>query len=428
MRLEWIKAVRALQRELESEIPLDSEQELHENGDEFRDERDSSKKRVEASLVRATQRPDLFDYQRDLVERALAGLDGHALLALPTGAGKTRTAVAAVLAGIGSGQLNHVAWLAPSIELVEQAESTFRSLWLTQGNVEQLHLTHNFDEFPGKPVVVLSTPQSVYARQRTRHNRGHVVPWDLLVFDEAHQLGARTFREAVESMGVLPPGAHNLSLGASMLGLSATPGRTDPTETEDLVDLFGGRLLRSKLLDPNPVKVLQRRGVLSELRFRQLTASQVSNDDEARRIRIAVRACVEMANRKRKPLVFAGSVPGAIVLAQLLRSRNVRAEAVHSETSAGRRQYIISQFSSGEIDVLVNQRLLATGYDCPAVSDVLILSQITSPILFEQMVGRAARGPKTGGSRVATVWDFDNHLDLHGRPKSYYRYRDYDWR
>ena len=428
MRLEWIKSVRTLQRELTPEFSLDSPQGFYENADELEENGPIAKEPLGVSLVRTSQRPSLFDYQLDLVERVLTDLDGHALLALPTGAGKTRTAVAAVLAGIGSGKLTHVAWLAPSIELVEQAAATFRSLWLMQGNVEQLHLTDNIDESPGEPVVVLTTPQSVYARRRTLHRGGQSTNWDLLVFDEAHQLGARTFRDAVESMGVVSAGTQSLSLGAHMLGLSATPGRADPTETEDLVDLFDGQLLRSRLLDPNPVKVLQRRGVLSELRFRQLTASQVPNEDEARRIRIAARACVELINRKRKPLVFTGSVPGAIVLAQALRSRNIRAEAVHSETSASRRQDIVRQFGSGEVDVLVNQRLLATGYDCPAVSDVLILSRISSPILFEQMVGRAARGPKTGGSRIATIWDYDNHLDLHGRPRSYYRYRDYDWR
>ena len=427
MRPEWIRAVQALRRELSSEFPLDVELDIHERQIESGDEQGTARRPAEISLIRAAQRPSLFDYQRDLVERALNDIDGHALLAMPTGAGKTRTAVAIVLEGIGSGLFSHVAWLAPSVELVEQAASTIRSLWLTQGNVEELHIAHTMDGFSGEPVVALSTPQSVYARQRTRRKRRQAVDWDLLVFDEAHQLGARTFREAIESMGILPPDVRNLSLGTRMLGLSATPGRTDPTETEDLVDLFGGQLLRSKLLDPNPVKVLQRRGVLSELRFRRFTASEVPFEDEARRIRIAARACVEMVNRKRRPLVFAGTVPGAIVLAQVLRSQNVRAEAVHSETSATRRQDTIHRFGTGEVDVLINQRLLATGYDCPAISDVLILSRITSPILFEQMVGRAARGPKTGGSRVATVWDFDDHLNIHGRPKSYYRYRDYDW-
>jgi DNA repair protein RadD len=77
--------------------------------------------------------------------------------------------------------------------------------------------------------------------------------------------------------------------------------------------------------------------------------------------------------------------------------------------------------------VLANQHLLAVGYDCPAVTDVVIQNKISSLILFEQIVGRAARGPLTGGSRVASVWEFEDHLALHGLPQSYYRYRDYDW-
>jgi superfamily II DNA or RNA helicase len=91
------------------------------------------------------------------------------------------------------------------------------------------------------------------------------------------------------------------------------------------------------------------------------------------------------------------------------------------------RYAIISAFERHKISVLVNQRLLATGYDCPAVTDVLLLTRIGSPILFEQIVGRAARGPRTGGSRVGTIWEFDDHLAMHGLPSSYYRYKDYDW-
>ncbi|MCY3557860.1 MAG: helicase-related protein [Chloroflexi bacterium] len=217
------------------------------------------------------------------------------------------------------------------------------------------------------------------------------------------------------------------SSSVRVLGLSATPGRVDPDETEDLVALFQGRLLSSRLLGPNPVETLQRRGVLARLKFRRFTNSNIPADDEGWRTLVAARACVELRRRQRKPLVFAASVPGAIVLAQALRGRGLRAEALHAETPSTRRRAVVSDFANGKVEVLVNHRLLATGYDCPAVSDVLILGPVGSPIQFEQIVGRAARGPMTGGSRAATVWDFDNHLKVHGLPNSYYRYRDYDW-
>ena len=421
-------AIEKLRRALAPEFTIPAVSEWSLDTDELDSSESEADAVAELRLVRSDIRLPLFDYQEDLVRQALASEHLNGLLALPTGAGKTRTAVAVVLAGLASGRFRHVVWLAPSVELVEQAFAAFRELWIMQGDLDAVHLTRNLEPSLEEPTVVLTTPQTVYSRRaRLLRMRKRVVR-DLIVFDEAHQLGAPTFVEAIESLGAAGmSGTQSLS-NVCLLGLSATPGRVDPVETEDLVTLFRGRLLSSRLLGPNPVETLQRRGVLARLKFRRLTGSGIPADDEGRRILVAARACVELRQRDRKPLVFAATVPGALVLAEALRGRGLRAEALHAETPPARRQIVVSDFANGRIEVLVNHRLLATGYDCPAVSDVLILGPVGSPVLFEQIVGRAARGPKTGGSRVATVWDFDDHLKIHGLPNSYYRYRDYDWR
>ena len=78
--------------------------------------------------------------------------------------------------------------------------------------------------------------------------------------------------------------------------------------------------------------------------------------------------------------------------------------------------------------VAADALVLATGYDCPAIRHVILATQIRSPIMFEQIVGRASRGPLVGGHAKSTVWQFDDHLAAHGLPQSYYRYSDYDWR
>ena len=87
----------------------------------------------------------------------------------------------------------------------------------------------------------------------------------------------------------------------------------------------------------------------------------------------------------------------------------------------------MAQFATGEIRVVVNKTLLATGYDCPAVEHVVLTVPVGSPITFEQMIGRAARGRLVGGADEAHVWQADDHLRVHGGPQSYYRYSDPDW-
>ena len=424
MRIEWNNACDILRDRLSAAFPKILSDNIGEDelGSHFAETEIGSFGSIRFN--RLELRPKLFDYQQDLVDQISSLRERHALLALPTGAGKTRTAVTATLEGIATGTLHRVAWLAPSIELVDQAFATFADLSLYQGNLSVLELTREPTFENGYPAVLLTTPQTVYSR---RNDNRYAINWDMVIFDEAHQLGAPTYRDAIQALGIAVGRAPDANTAPILLGLSATPGRSDPDEIEDFASIFDGVLLKSKALGINPVSALQKSGVLADLRFKRLTRSTVPTDDEARRLKIAANACAELTRRGRRVLAFTATVPGAIVLAQALRSVDVPASAVHSDTPLPSRRAILSEFASGHLSVLTNQRLLATGYDCPAVSDVLILSRIGSPILFEQIVGRAARGPKTGGSRTATIWDFDDHLSLHGRPSSYYRYLDYYW-
>lgn len=294
-------------------------------------------------------------------------------------------------------------------------------MWREHGQCPDIQLARGFSD-PVENAVCVTTPQEVYQRIRNHNPLGE---WDAVVFDEAHQLGARTYELAVQSLrttGRAPGGRM-----AGLIGLSATPGRAAEGETEYLVDLFGGRLLTSSVLGKNPVSTLQRRGVLARLEFRTLTQRNVEVSDEVGRLRVAVKACESLAARGRRVLVFCQSVAGAECLAEALTGIGIPSTTVSAQTPTLERSARLSAFGSGQISVLTNQRLLATGYDCPAVSDVLILGPVGSPILFEQIVGRAARGPRTGGSSVARVWDFDDHRSKFGLPSSYYRYRDYDW-
>ncbi|WP_078114097.1 DEAD/DEAH box helicase family protein [Gordonia sp. IITR100] len=374
-------------------------------------------------LKRREQRPALFDYQKDLVNEAL---DGHitggnaALISLPTGAGKTRTGISVCLACFDEYESRRVIWLAPTRELVHQAFGAALDLWQQYGSAPDIAVSRDFRDLP-EPTLIITTPQAVHRAIREGRDLG---VWDLVVFDEAHQAVASTFRTSVEALRMRP----RAGIGkAALLGLSATPGRSVDLESYSLSEFFDNRLLVSQRLGPNPVLTLQRRGVLANLRFRKLTKQSIGKNAEVTRLRIAVEAVRSLVNRGRKPLVFSSSVAAAICLAEVLTTLGISATAVYSEMSEIARDRAISSFALGTVDVLVNYRLLATGYDCPAVTDVLLLNEVGSAIQFEQIVGRVARGPLTGGSRFGTVWEFDEHLQIHGLPTSYYRYRDFDW-
>lgn len=372
-------------------------------------------------LRRGTRTPSLFTYQEELVEQVLGVCrpGAKALLSLPTGSGKTRTAMTAVYRAMAAGLVRRVVWLAPTRELLQQAQRTAVAIWNDYDAAPDVQLgpwpVYATDV---EHSVLFGTPQAVWRRVPD-----HVLasPPDLVVFDEAHQLGAPTFRAAVESLRVG-------NSPAAVLGLSATPGRTDEEETDRLVEQFERNLLRSASLGEHPVEALQRIGVLAKLQFKQLSKRHIAEYERGRRLAVLVRACQHLAGGSGRSLVFADSVAAAMVLAQALRECGVAAAAIHGELQEDERDRRLHDFSVGRLSVLTNHRLLATGYDCPAITDVLLGQRIGSQITFEQVVGRVARGPRTGGSRLGRIWQFENHLEMHGLPRSYYRYRDFDWK
>lgn len=386
------------------------------------------------------RRPDanLFDYQREVAEQVLdlfsSSKPVSGLLALPTGAGKTRTASYCVFRLLAEGT-RRVLWLAPTRELLDQAFSTFKRLWqeMPLGVAVDLVRCHVAKRFPqGERVVYFATPQMAFSRLGSKR----LPEVDGVVFDEAHFAAAKTFREVLAGA----PGAR------WRLGLSATPGRVNEEENETLAALFGRRLFRSKLLQPNAIRELQRRGVLADLEFRRIPVQHrveglrlaVESTEDSPAVRKLIpdrrrfRAVCEKISELReggRVLVFAGSVAHARALyASLSAKWGIRAAVVSSATPPAERSKRVRAFELGEVRVLVNKQLLATGYDCPAVRHLVLAAPIKSPILFEQMVGRAIRGPLVGGGELSTVWQLDDNLRLNGMPASYHRYEDYEWR
>ena len=363
-------------------------------------------------LCRGLMGPKLFDYQDELVNKVQDSISGQraGLMSLPTGGGKTRTAIAAALDSLRNSSDSRWLWVAPTVELLNQAAETFQSMWMRDFGAPDCRIVIQGEPDPDA-FMWFNTPQSVNTATFPKAS------FDVVIFDEAHQLAAPTFRSAV---------ARASSEHSSLIGLSATPGRSSDRETAFLVDYFEGNLIRSEVLGPNPVQALIDRGVLANLTFRNIVQDGINLPSDAR-LQAIGRLSRRLAANGRKVLSFTSSVADAIALSLHLEHLGVSASYVDSKLAGEERKFRLDRFESGEIQILFNQRLLATGYDCPAVSDVVLGSRIGSPVLFEQMVGRAARGPLTGGSSVARIWEFDDHLSIHGLPQSYYRFRDFEW-
>ena len=325
-----------------------------------------------------------------------------------------------------------VLWLAPSSELIEQAADAFSEAWRSHGDVRcavvqwwgegeafnhGMTLQRNTMVVAGIQMAVQSV-EKIPESLRVLRERA-----SLVVFDEAHQSVAPTYRALVEGV-IDAPGDERL-----LLGLSATPGRAIPTETRALAEMYGDHKVGIGTPGSNPVRFLASEGYLAKAnvnvrtvadtpgpskhgRGRDYTDSDLRTlgKTEARNRTITDLVKDLIAKRHRRIIAFTPSVHAANWCAELLKRDGVPySHAVHGDMAHASRDHILNTFRTSTKDnpkpqVIFNCRVLTAGVDLPQTSAVVIGKPTKSHVLLQQMIGRALRGRKSGGNNEADIW------------------------
>ncbi|WP_437320717.1 DEAD/DEAH box helicase family protein [Sorangium sp. So ce385] len=375
------------------------------------------------------------------------------ILVLPTGAGKTFTAVRFLCTGPLSDGYK-VLWLAHTHHLLEQAFSDFGPKDTAPGAGEVANIRGSRETLDVRVVSATVGHYQIKEIERTddviittlqtaanAHAKGHQ-KWKafldsaeggklFVVFDEAHHAPAPTYRELIQSLRKQHP-------RMILLGLTATPTHTDERKQGWLPRLFP-----QKILYEARVPRLMADGILARPLIEEPQTHVVPEfDDDAyrkwsgtyrdlpeniitqlanNRERNAFIADCYVRNRKRygKTIIFADRWFQCDALRQALRKRNVRADVVYSHTESdpgsaearNRRDKtenarVLAAFQRNELEVLINVRMLTEGTDVPDVKTVFLTRQTTSRILLTQMIGRALRGPKFKGTKDAHIVSF----------------------
>lgn len=386
---------------------------------------------------------------------------GRVMLHMPTGAGKTRTAMHLICRHLNSRSSGLVVWLVSGVELCEQAAQEFETAWsslgerplpvirLWGGNTivdaaafraaeerSQRELPSDellTDRWPSSlddGVIVASLESMLELVDSWQPNEAlaRAEKVSLVVFDEAHRAVAPSY------LRVLNVVAGN----SSLLGLSATPGRhhygVGGDSDSDLVDLFGGNRVVLKIPSfESPMEGLIAQGYLSRLRREELQVASTGMQaedlaairarlsqnldlneetlksfglDGTRNLQIVMKVedLIEEEGHARI-IVFAPSVFASELLANLLRSRGGWAESITAKTPTPVRETRLKEYRSDteQPRVLCNYGVLTTGFDAPKTSAVLIARPTTSIVLLSQMAGRATRGPRVGGTAEAVL-------------------------
>lgn len=365
------------------------------------------------------------------------------LLVLPTGAGKTVTAVQWLSRNYIDNN-KKILWIAHRHELLEQALETFKRN--AYSNILKKKKSFNYRIISGlsshdKPVnikatddIIISSKDSLNSgleyllRNWIKDNNDEL----FLVIDEAHHATAKTYRKLINSL------KNNVN-EFRMLGLTATPFRTAESENGLLEKVFPDDIIYKVDL-----RTLISRGILSEPIFKEIKTNidltKDLSDKDLEKIskfdfnidilgKETARTIAENKTRNNRivdhflinqkeyqqTLIFALNVDNAIALNTLFREKGIASDYVVSTIrdavtgvtiSAKQNKDKIERFRKGDLKVLINVNILTEGTDLPRVQTVFLTRPTISPVLMTQMIGRGLRGEKAGGTKYAYIVSF----------------------
>ena len=360
------------------------------------------------------------DYQTAAVESLweyFRTKSGNPVIALPTGTGKS-IVIGAFLQSVYSAYPDQrVLVLTHVKELIEQNHDKLLRMWpYAPAGIYSSGLNRKDLNNP----ITFAGVASVYKKPELW---GHI---DLIIIDEAHLVSASKttmYQKFIKELKKVNP-------FLKVIGLTATPFRlghghiTEPAVIKgeeypplfndvcfDLCTVEGFNWLIAEgylcTLVPKSTKYkLDIDGV--SMRGGEYVQKQLQlavDKDEI--TEAAIRESLELGWDRRAWLVFATGIEHTDNTTDILNMLGVPAVAVHSKMPSKQRDENIAAFKRGEVRAAVNNNVLTTGFDYPAIDLIVVLRPTQSPGLWVQMMGRGTR--PFPGKINCKVLDFANN-------------------
>ena len=396
----------------------------------------------------------LKDYQMSVYIQAddkLKYPTSHFMIQMPTGSGKTRTAMEVVTNFINTQEKDVIVlWLAHSSDLCDQAEECFEEIW---EHVAKKDLTiYKCWGSNDLPLVIKGNAFIVGGFQKLYsllHANVHVYNGikesiGLIIVDEAHKVIAPTYSEVVRSIS---------NMNTKVIGLTATPGRNaeDLYGNKELSDYFHNTNITIETRNENisVIEFLRKKKVLSNLVIEpiinstqyELTTKERTyietkfdfppgflkklGDDNIRNIEI-LRVLEKECKNGHQIIFFACSVEHSKFICSMLIYLGFNATHVDGNTDKESRVNIIREFRKNNIQVICNYGVLSTGFDAPKIDVVCIARPTTSIVLYSQMIGRGLRGIAIGGTEGCKLINVrDNIINLPDYKRIFDYFEDY---
>lgn len=402
---------------------------------------------------------DLRPYQKNAikaVEKGVSEGQREMLIAMATGTGKTKLAIAMIYRLLEAKRFLRVCFVVDRSALGEQAESAFETTRMVGAKTfaEIFGLRGLEDQDIDRDAKIhICTVQSLVKRvlEREPGDRPPVDQYDLILIDECHR-GYLLDREMSEAETTFRDQNDYVSkyrrvveyFDAVKIGLTATPALHtaqifgdpiyrysyreavidgwlidhDPPhliktalseagitieagETIDVLDPRTGEIDTATLPDQLDFAVEQFNRRVRAPKFNEVIANEI-----ARRVDI-------ISPDAGKTLVFATTDDHADEVVQYLRQAyrdeglEIRDDMIQKITGSVDKpgKLILKYKNEADPRIAVTVDLLTTGIDVPAITNLVFLRRVNSRILYDQMIGRATRRCDEIGKEAFQIYD-----------------------
>ena len=397
----------------------------------------------------------------------------RAIVTLPTGAGKTRTVVDAIVEFLRKqDRKKSILWIAQTEELCEQAVQCFKQVWEQEGNgnVTIYRVWGDNRAMPNSDdvgIIVAGRAKLSAAVDRNENEMARMIIDNNLAgvfIDEAHESTAKSYSgilNGIEMSQEILPGMEKDNDGKiPLIGLTATPERRKDNETKHLLNMYGekrifpkgeyyvediqhGIIMETKKKRKfNPTEwdnvndmrqKLITEGFLANPKFTLIKVDEVDLDDTETKLvekgrydwekltketkrNAEIKKCILdilKRDKDKKILYFGTNVAQAIGMSRILEKKGYKSVAITADTPKSKRREYIKIFNdeeSKDIQILCNYNVLATGFDSPKVDTIIIARPTTSVVAYQQMIGRGLRGELFGGTKNCWIYTVEDNI------------------
>lgn len=342
-------------------------------------------------------------YQRDAIDSlhhwfANRPAEDHALIVLPTAAGKTIIFSHFIKEILAKNPTARFLVMAHRKELVEQAETKLKTVW---PDAPVGVLAAGMKRFEIDSQILIASRDTLASPKRL----DAVGSFDYMIIDEAHNVPPSShtrYKKIITTLSDRNP--------MKVMGCTATPYRMGQgyiygnrkdhffkglAYSVSIPELIrNGFLCRLSAYAVNEDAIIDAGAVALKFKngdFKESELEKIAMVDDT--ILQVINDWIDNAYTKGRTatVFFCVSVLHAEKMTQCLKTYGIEAECVTGETPKDKREDVLKRFNSGSIHAICNVGVLTEGWDAPRADCVALLRPTQSVGLFVQMCGRGMR-------------------------------------